>query len=302
MIKRYLKSYFGFTKKELNGLMVLSLLLLFILIVPSIYQAFLPKRIDQSITFQKQVDEFIASAETKRSTYRQVKDKLEDAELEPDYFMFDPNKLSESEWLRLGLRSRQAKVILNYVSKGGHFHKKEDLQKIYSITPEDYQRLAPYIQLPNGDEKFQKFSETKAVYVKKVKAAIYIDLNQADSAELETVDGIGPAFALRIIKYRDRLGGFVSKDQLREVFGIDSAKFRQIVPQTFVGSSQVKKININTATFDDLKQHPYLTYKQMNAIVKYRKQHGNFNGADDLKNIAILNNDVIERIKPYLEF
>lgn len=118
---------------------------------------------------------------------------------------------------------------------------------------------------------------------------------------METVRGIGPAFASRIIKYRNRLGGFHSKDQLREVYGLDSIKYEQIKDQLRV-SGTIRKININTSTFNELKTHPYLNYKQINAIIQYRKQHGNYTDIDDLHQVSILNPEFLRKIAPYLSF
>ena len=129
-----------------------------------------------------------------------------------------------------------------------------------------------------------------------------VELNSADSAALETVNGIGPAFASRIIKYRSRLGGFNSKEQLREVYGIDSAKYQALQSQVNVDAGSIQKININTAQFGDLKKNPYLSFKQMNALIQYRKQHGNYSSVADLRKVLILNDEVLARLAPYLSF
>jgi competence protein ComEA len=142
----------------------------------------------------------------------------------------------------------------------------------------------------------------KSPYTRKVQLTIPIDLNTADSAQLTTVYGIGPVFAGRIIKYRKRVGVFINKEQLRDVYGFNDEKYTGISPQVKVNPAQVQKININTATFDELKHLPYLTYKQMNAIEQYRIQHGDYTGAGDLKEIVILNDNIINKIKPYLSF
>lgn len=304
MIKSFLKSYFGFSKKELNGLLIFCFLILLIAFAPSIYQYFSPVQVFSYKKYQQEIDQFLASAKQQRSySYKQLKDQTEDRELEASYFDFDPNGLSESLWKKLGLSNRQIKTIKNYESKGGHFYHKEDVGKMYSIPAEQYAKLEPYIKIPErqyANSKYEKFAFKK--YEKPVKAVVNVDLNSADSSQLETVNGIGASFALRIIKYRDRLGGFYTKEQLKEVFGIDSAKYEQLQSQIHVDETAVRKININTAIFDDLKANPYLTYKQMNAIVQYRKQHGNYTSVNDLKKIVILNTETIKKLEPYLIF
>lgn len=142
----------------------------------------------------------------------------------------------------------------------------------------------------------------KPLYAKKVTLTIPVDINIADSAQLTTVYGIGPVFAARIVKYRKRIGGFIVKQQLKDVYGLDDEKYAGISGQVKVSPVRIQKVNINTATFDELKRLPYLTYKQMNAIEQYRIQHGDYTTAGDLKEIAILNDNIINKIKPYLSF
>jgi competence protein ComEA len=110
------------------------------------------------------------------------------------------------------------------------------------------------------------------------------------------------AFANRIVKYRARIGGFYKKEQLMEVFGLDSVKYTEIKDQIIVDVSKIKKININTVEIEDFKNHPYIRYKQVNALVQYRKQHGKYSNFADLNKVAILNQETIDRLAAYLEF
>ncbi|MNE64115.1 Helix-hairpin-helix motif protein [compost metagenome] len=112
--------------------------------------------------------------------------------------------------------------------------------------------------------------------------------------------GIGPVFARRIIKYRDRLGGFYRKEQLKEVYGIDSLVYLSIERNISVDISKIKLTNINTASFNDLKRYPYLSNKQINTLLNYRKQHGLFSSVNDVKKDDIIDEDVLRRIIPYL--
>ncbi len=201
-------------------------------------------------------------------------------------YKFDPNTASANDWQKLGITAKQAAIIKNYTAKGGRFRKAEDLQKIYGLTKVDYARLAPFIIIPK----------------ERAKANIVVELNDADSAGLTAIDGIGGAFAKRIIYYRERLGGFIAKEQLKEVFGIDELKYDEIKNQVKVDAARIRKININTITFDKLRLMPYLNYKLVNAIVEYRKQHGDYTSISDLKNIAIIDDDILRKIEPYLVF
>jgi DNA uptake protein ComE-like DNA-binding protein len=140
------------------------------------------------------------------------------------------------------------------------------------------------------------------VFAKKAAPGVVIELNSADSAKLTGLRGIGPSFAMRIVRYRDRLGGFYRKEQLEEVFGLDSATYAGLQAQVKVDPLQVKKIHINKITFEGLSHFPYLTYKQMNAIINFREQHGAYASIGDMKNIAILDESVLHKIEPYITF
>ena len=139
-------------------------------------------------------------------------------------------------------------------------------------------------------------------YTKKAAPGEIIEINTADSARLTMIRGIGPSFARRITRYRERLGGFYNKEQLKEVFGIDAAKYAEIEEGIAVDGRHIIKLNVNTATFDQLRRFPYLSFKQMNAILEYHNQHGDYESVADLKNIAILDDRILRKIEPYLVF
>jgi len=165
-----------------------------------------------------------------------------------------------------------------------------------------YKKLLPYVEIDNQNSTFPKkdFPYDKKEYVKK--ALVVVDVNRADSAQLDEIKGIGPSFALRILKYRERLGGFHKKEQLMEVYGLDSLKYAEIKDQISINSAVIRTVNINVADFNALKSSPYLSYKQINAIIQFRKQHGNYNDANDLKKVLILSPQIIEKIAPYLTY
>lgn len=301
-----IKNYFAITKKEWNGMLVLAALILIVLFAPDIYLLFKkPGQLDFARI--KEAQRILNEAKEgqlydypkKYPDERQANASFSRIKSKPEYFSFNPNNLADELWKKLGLRERQIKVIKNYEAKGGKFYKKEDLQKIYSVTAEDYTRLAPFINIP--ERNFSKNNFVPASTFKS-KPLVVVDINHADSAQLTTIRGIGPAFANRILKYRNRLGGFYRKTQLMEVFGLDTAKYEEIEKQVAIDAAAISKININTCDFDGLKRNPYLTFKQINAIIQYRKQHGNYKSSSDLKNIVILNDEVIRKTEPYFSY
>ncbi len=299
LFKNGFRSFFSFTKREYNGLLVFVLLILLVQFSPAIYSFFKKEEKTDFTQFEKEIEAFEASAKT-NNTHKYSSTPHPDSKHESvRYFDFDPNTLEPDGWKKLGLSAKQVHVINNYVSKGGRFYKPEDLKKIYSISLEDYTGLLPYIKIA---PRQNSYTSTKTPFFAPKKEKAIVELNTADSAQLETLPGIGAAFASRIIKYRNRLGGFYDKEQLKEVYGLDSAKYVKLEDQVSVNPASVTTININTATFDDLKKQPYLSYKQMNALLQYRKQHGFFKSPEDLKKILIINDLTLKKITPYLSF
>ena len=136
----------------------------------------------------------------------------------------------------------------------------------------------------------------------KLKPGATVELNKADSAQLTQVHGIGPSFAMRIIRYRYRLGGYYNKEQLKEVYGIDDAKYNEIKNELTINRNAITKININTISFASLRQLPYLDYKQASALIEYRNQHGKYASMDDIRNVAIITPEIITKIEPYISF
>ncbi|MDB5014034.1 MAG: hypothetical protein JWQ25_2236 [Daejeonella sp.] len=310
MIKA-VKEYFNFSKKEFNGILVLCSIIILVVLFPLIYPYFHTEKKYDFKAFEKEIAAFEKSSKPLeyqyKNSYKSTSTNKEVVPTNIEYFNFDPNELPVSDWLKLGLTDKQIKVIKNYESKGGKFYSKEDLKKIYSIKAPLYAKLEPFIFInkSSNSEKFHndyeaKYKNNESKFIKKLPSIV--ELNVADSASLDLIKGIGPAFAIRILKYRDRLGGFTNINQLKEVYGIDSVKLAEIKSQIKIDASLVRKINVNTTTFDEFKKQPYLSYKQINAILQYRKQHGAYNSITDLKKVLILNEETLNKIEPYLIF
>lgn len=213
-------------------------------------------------------------------------------------FHFDPNTLDAAGWKKLGLGDRTIKTILNYRSKGGHFYKHEDLKKIWGLPDGFYERVQDYIQIAETKkESASNFSKT--TYEKKSRTIAIVDVNKADTTELIALPGIGNKLAQRIIAFRNKLGGFYTVDQIGETYGLPDSTFQKLKPYLQV-HGVFKKFNINTATKDELKAHPYIKWHLANAIAAYRNQHGDFKKLEDLKNIVLIDETTYNKIAPYL--
>lgn len=297
-MKNWLNKYIVFTKAEFNGLILLLSLILLSCLFPLIYRYYYHKENVLGNSDIAAIQKLEIENNNALSPHNYISKDYPQREIKSEiaYFYFDPNIIDANKWQLLGLSLKQAQSIVNYVAKGGRFYKPEDLKKMYTISPQKYEELLPYVQITAQKQE----NNFKSLFIKK--EPVMVEINNADTTELTLIRGIGPAFARRIVKYRERLGGFYKKEQLMEVFGIDSTKYNQIKDEITVNKENLKKLNINTVQYEELKNHPYLTGKQANAIIQYRKQHGNYKSSEDLNKVLILSPEIVQRISLYFEF
>jgi DNA uptake protein ComE-like DNA-binding protein len=129
-----------------------------------------------------------------------------------------------------------------------------------------------------------------------------INLNKCDTSQLISLPGIGPVLSVRIIKYRNLLGGFATVDQLREVYGLSSETFDLIRGRIYADSAEIVRININEASFKELSRLPYFENYEVTAILKFRELKGRIEGVNELKENKLLPPEKAVKIRPYLNF
>jgi competence protein ComEA len=301
-MNQIIRDYLTFNKRERNGIVVLLTIILSLLIYLMVAdKCFRKERIDFS-KFEKEIQLLQATTETKKKGLRYIAatkpiTAASAVVSSPERFTFNPNQLPEAEWKKLGLTNQQIHSIKNYESKGGRFLKKEDVKKMYTISPELYASLEPYIEIP-VEEKTPLFKTAdKKNPVSEIKI---MELNSVDSLQLTTIKGIGPFYARTIIKFRNALGGFHSKEQLMEVWKFDQEKYNALEKYITVDASKVMRINVNTCTAKELK-HPYINWKIANGIINYRSKHGNFHTLEEIKKTDLLDEETFLKIVPYLK-
>lgn len=317
MWKRFTSDYLSFTKKERTGILVLLVLIAFFITLPFLFPFFIHPKTTDATLFKKQIDMLkMKQADStdkyaKRNfdkddyqNYREPDGNKEYAKkIKGELFAFDPNILDEAGWKRLGIRDKTIATIQKFVQKGGRFYKPEDLGKIWGLHEEDVQRLIPFVQIKNvGKENYpeKKLYENK-VYEKQKYSTAIIDINTADTTILIALPGIGSKLSQRILTFRDKLGGFYKVDQIGETYGLPDSTFQKIKARFSVSQASIHQLNINTATADEMKMHPYLRYAIANAIVQYRSQHGNYLAVADLKKIMLITEDIFNKAAPYLK-
>jgi len=138
--------------------------------------------------------------------------------------------------------------------------------------------------------------------VRRERRTICIELNSADTTELQRINGIGPSFARRIVKYRSLLGGYVRKEQLHEVYGMTEERYQAVAPQVTVDKTSVQPIDINDATLQELRHHPYIDYYQAKAIIAWRDKGNHIGSMQELRNVNLMDDSTIARLDGYLLF
>ncbi len=313
--KEFINDYFSFTNKERKGVVLIVAIIFVILLSPLFFKFFTTEKKYSHQEFEDEIAQlkiqqtdssagkkYIKFANNYANDYS-FKAGESNKNLHAEVFSFDPNTASFNDWQRLGLRDKTIKTIEKYISKGGKFYKPEDIQKIWGLAPTDAQRLMPYVSIKSEAKQYTSFEkkeypETKPAYTPKVLSPV--DVNLADTTAFISLPGIGSKLSQRIISFRDKLGGFYSIDQVGETYLLPDSTFQKIKPRLIISKGTIRKININTASVDEMKQHPYLRYYVANAIFQYRQQHGNFNSVEDIKKIMVVTEEIFNKASPYL--
>ncbi|HYG18021.1 MAG TPA: helix-hairpin-helix domain-containing protein [Ohtaekwangia sp.] len=302
-LRRVVRDFFGFSRGQINAFILLLPLLTVALFSLPAYRWWLRAQKPQFPADVPLLDSLVAAWDQKEGSPSDlpVADTIQK-------YPFDPNKVTVADMAALGFSAGLSARIVRYREKGGRFRVKSDVLKIYGMDTAFYDALYPFIELPEkrvfaGESITAKRDANFQKDYKKAKAPLLINLNDADTAALKKIYGVGEKRSLRIVKYRELLGGFISLDQLAEVYGLDSAVIKKLSEHTFIAPDFIpRKTNINVLAEKVLATHPYLSVSAAKAIVAYRFQHGDFKSLEDLRKIPMLNDQTIQKISPYLEF
>lgn len=257
---------------------------------------------------------------------------------QPETFPFDPNEADSTALLRLGLAPWQVRAIYKYRARGGRYHSPEDFKRLPGMTPELWNRLASSIHIgeayryydhkalkgnaassqasgyqgTSAGEGIQKgvsggesqegvverSQETAYSHQEKFTELTLLDLNSVDTTTLKRVPGIASYRARLIVRYRNRLGGYTSVEQLSEIENLPielQAWFK-------VENGVFRKLNLNTASIGELARHPYVGSARAKAIANYRRSQGRIQSLSDLALLPEFSQDVIQRLEPYVEY
>lgn len=291
----FLNNFFGFNKQQRNGLLILSIISFCLLLVRIIYPYFINQDnivIENLPLIERKIDRAYDSSQ------KQISNNFSEDKKVLSLFVFDPNSVSFDQLLQLGFKEKTARTFLKFRDKGFVFKEKKDIQKVYGISDNFFAQLEPFILIEN-----KKVSENTAVQKEQSRNAAQtkerVELNSADSLMLIELNGIGPAFAKRILKYRTILGGYTTIQQLKEVYGFNDELYEKVKGAFKIDVSLVKKIDLNKDDFKVINKHPYLSYELTKSIFDSRRK--SVITAASLK-VIIKDESVYNKLLPYLQF
>lgn len=207
---------------------------------------------------------------------------------------FNPNQVELEQLLGMGFPIKVARTWTNYVRSGGRFHQPDDLLRIYGFRKEWLNLMEGHLTLI-GDTLQQKESSSSIKL-----ELIRVELNSADSTLLVSLPGIGSKLALRIIKYRNILGGYHDLQQLLDVYGLDTAVYGKVLTRLYVDTAVISVLDVNSCDFQTLNRHPCIPRDLAYDIIEYRGKHGEIRQLNQLEAYNRLPSIQRQRLHCYL--
>lgn len=254
-----------------------------------------------------EIDSFLASVKQRELDYTKRRYTKVRGNEQPEAVLaaFDPNTADSFQLRKLGLPSFVVRNILRYREKGGRFRTPEAFARIYGLEEKQYLLLKPYIRIQEVEDRSgsPQAQEEKALpasvqRIEKYPEGTLLSLNEADTAELKRVPGIGSGIARMIVAYRNRLGGFTRVEQLQEIPHVDTCLNKWFVAK----GVPFRKIRVNKDGLDKLRNHPYMDFYKAKAIVEYRRKRGHIKGLSRLSLFEEFSEKDLQRLSPYLSF
>ncbi len=299
-LRKNLISLFGISSVEANGVVILHVTLAFVVFGTLMLNEYNEMKYDSYLSDKSVLDSMLSLIVEDTSS------KLDDSlniQRPLNLAMFDPNFVSVSRLEDMGLPGYLARRIVRYRNAGGQFRTRKDVRRIYGMSDSLYNRLFAYIDLPDDAGILEPVETRMESRETPREERLTMDLNAVDSSDLVRVAGIGPFLAGRIIRYRKLLGGFVVKDQLKEIYGIREPGLTNLMNSVYIMENySPHKIQVNFAAWKDLVHHPYISADAAGEIIRYRDAAGPLRSPEDLKRIKSLNDSIISKVTRYITF
>lgn len=294
-----------FSKGQRIAIVLLLFLIVAIWLADSLIAHFAPlpeTHHKEALIFQAELDSFSAQIQPINRTNHQQKatSTYVDWDAYPTQYQlhpFDPNKADSATLAGLGLSARVVRNILRYREKGGYFNHADKLSEIYGMQAEKFAELKPYIVIeprPTSPKVLTEKTSNKKDTV--------LELNSADTTELQYIKGIGSYYAKQIVRYRQQLGGYYKVEQLREIMELEDSAYTAMAKHFTVDTTQIQRIKVNMASVERLKRHPYINFYAARSIYETRRNAFQLNGISELSDKDGLPADVLEKLRPYLSF
>lgn len=289
-----IKTYFNFSRDQRNGILVLfcfiiALQMIYFFVDFSVISKEYPAK-QKWLSLQSEIDSM----------------KGEVPKYSPKIYPFNPNFITDYKGYKLGMSVQEIDRLLAFRKENKYVNSPQEFQNVTKVSDSLLKKITPYFKFPDwvnakrDSKDFKKFSNM--AFTKKEKIVL-IDINKASQEDLIKIYGIGEAISLRILKQKESLGGFVSMEQMNDVWGLSpevvenlNAHFKVLV------LPNLKKIDINNASLKELSQFPYFKYPLAKQIVTFRSMNGDIKNVEDLIKIKGFPVEKANIIGLYLDF
>jgi DNA uptake protein ComE-like DNA-binding protein len=253
-------------------------------------------------------DEIVKTDSQELIAFQNQIDSLKVIEIEnrkPKIYPFNPNYITDYKGDQLGMSLEEINRLLIFRSTNKFVNSKKEFQNVTKISDSLLNKISPFFKFPDWVVKRNQQKNSKSqVFIEKKESKFKVsttDLNKATAEDLRTINGIGPAFSERIIKYRSKLQGFSFNSQLYEVWGVEKEVAEKVLKIFKVDDVPIiKKVNVNTVEFKQLLKNPYIDYDLCKKIFNYRDEVAELQNISELKNIEGFPLDKYDRIVLYL--
>ena len=289
-----IKSLFMFTSDQRKGIFALMLLIV-VLQLAYFFVDFsvVPKDDEQKqkwLSLQSEVDSL-------KNTSKNKSEKI---------FLFNPNFITDYKGYKLGMSVAEIDRLLEFRKTNQFVNSADEFQKVTKISDSLLNVISPLFKFPdwvNNRKEKKEFEEFPSKAFAKKEKIILIDINQATKEDLIKIYGIGEAISLRILKQKEVLGGFVSMDQMSDVWGLSPEVIENLNSHfKIISLPEFKKIDVNNASLKELSQFYYFRYALAKEIITYRSMNGDFKNIEDLTKIKGFPVDKAKTIALYLDF
>lgn len=236
--------------------------------------------------------------------------KLQKQEYVPKIYPFNPNFITDYKGYKLGMSVSEIDRLLAFRKQNKYVNSPEEFQAVTQVSDSLLNTMSPYFKFPDWIKNKKEYKKDfkryenypNSTFAKKEKLVV-IDINQASQEDLIKIYGIGEATSLRILKFRESLGGFATMEQMKDIWGLSPEVVEKLNAHFKISTrSNIKKIDINNASVKELSQFPYFNYQVAKQIVTFRSMNGDFKNVDDLTKIKGLSIDKANIIALYLTF